>query len=181
MASSCASLKDRHYIKFEETKKIEAGKPIKNLVILGMGKLPTRFFLDKITNRLIYDLEKKGINARYYFLGNDFKSAKKQFDTLLLSNNCDAVMSFFQTDFAEIRQIVDDVSMFTPTVGYIHVKVISLRFNQGFNIRLYDRDNLMKSFWGSALNIDYDYNDPILYQTISKKMLTSLKKNNLCK
>ncbi len=73
-----------------------------------MGKLPTRFFLDNITNRLINDFRKKGITTTYYFLGNDKAKAKEQFDTLTLVNKCDAVMSFFETDFAEIRQVVDN-------------------------------------------------------------------------
>ncbi len=61
-----------------------------------------------------------------------------------------------------------------------HVKVKHLRFNRGFNSRLFEPGNLLKSFWGSALNIDYDYLDPNLYHTISDKMMASLQKNSLC-
>lgn len=177
---SCASMKNPHYIKFDETQLNQKRKPIKNLIIVGIGKLPTRFFLDKITNRLITDLEKKGIKTTYYFLGDDFAKAKKQFDTLTIVKDCDAVMSFFQTDSAEVRQVVDNLYMPAPTTFLVHAQIKHLRFNQGFNIKIYEPKNLMQSFWQSALNIDYDFNDPILYHTISNRIIKSLKKNNLC-
>ena len=178
--SSCLITKDRHYIRFKEAEQNQSKEPIKNLLIVGMGKLPTRFFLDQITNRLISDFKKKGIKATYFYLGNDLTIARKQFDTLTLGNNCDAVMSFFHTDYAEVREVEEDAYMFAAGQS-IYVKIKQLRYNQGFNIRLYEPQNLTKFFWGSSLNIDYEFTDPFLYQIISKRMFASLRKNNLCK
>ena len=178
--SSCASLVNPHYIKFEESKQNLAKKQIKNLIIVGMGKLPTRFFLDQITTKLMDDLKRKGINSTYYYLGNDVQKAKRQFDTLSVLNNYDAVMSFFQTDIAEIRGITDYYFLSSPMpLGYM--KVVQQRFSQGFNIGVYDPTNLTRSIWESALNIDYNIQDPILYYRISNKIMKSLKKNSLCK
>jgi len=153
---------------------------MKQLVILGMGKSPTRFFLDNISNRLITDLTKKGITVTYYFLGNDVEKAQAQFDTIMAVKNYDAVMSFFYTDYAEVRTITDHSYMFMPnTASLAMIKVKHLRFNQGFNIQLFKADDITTAYWSSALNIDYDFRDPILYTRISKKILTSLKKNNI--
>ena len=178
--SSCAKLVNPHYLKFEESKQNIAKKPIKNLIIVGMGKLPTRFFLDKITTKIMDDLKRKGVNSSYYYLGNDMQKAKQQFDTLSVLKNYDAVMSFFQTDFAEIRGVADYYLLSSPMpLGYM--KVVHSRFNQGFNIGVYEPSNLTRSIWESALNIDYDIKDPVLYYRISNKIIKSFKKNNLCK
>lgn len=177
--SSCASLENRPYIKFEEAKLAPSKPAIKHLAIIGMGISPTRFFLDKMTNELIDDLKKKGIQTTYYYLGNDVQKAKQQFEALLLANSCDAVMSIFQTDFAEIKYIKDNFFLFSQT-SYAHVTITHLRFNQGFNIKLYGSKDLTQPFWASALNINYDFHNPVLYRTISNKMIASLKKNEVC-
>jgi hypothetical protein len=177
MACSCASVKNPHYIIFEESKGNVAYKPIQHLLIVGAGKLPTRFFLDEMSNQLVKDLKQKGIAAQYYFLGSDSVTAKNKFSLLLSKNDSVPVMTFFETDFAFVRPIYDHYYVPAP-VALVVIKVKDVRYSQGFTLDLFVPSATPNIGWSSNLDINYNFRDPGLYTSISSQVLKSLKKNN---
>ncbi|CAN5245680.1 hypothetical protein BH11BAC5_BH11BAC5_08210 [soil metagenome] len=176
---SCASLKNPAYIQFEESPENHADKPIRSVLILGAGKLPTRYFLDEISQRLIIDLKKKGIAAQYLFLGSDSVAVKNQFAAIVAKRDSVPLMTFFEIDFADVRPIYDHYIL-PITAGVAFVRVKKVRYSQGFKIDLMIPTSAQGVAWQSTVDINYNFRLATLYSTISDRVIESWHKNNFC-
>ena len=98
---SCAGTKNKPYVVFEESKENQRQQPVSDVLMVGFGKLPTRYFLDQIAAKLTEVFGAKGVKVRYAFLGSDIKEAKTAFNTVTGDNRTATIMTFFDHIFVK--------------------------------------------------------------------------------
>ena len=87
------------------------------------------------------------------------------------------VMTFFETDFADVRPIYDHYYL-PSAVGILQVTTKDVRYSQGFKLNLLVPSTISTIGWSSNLEVNYNFRDPYLYHSISNQVLESLRKNN---
>ena len=167
---------------FKETKTDTIKRSFKKILIVGVGKTATRFFVDQVTKSLITKFKSIGVEVEYAFLGDDNAEANIQVKRLLAQNfnaliTFDPIDSLFQFSSNSLPPIqTTDPHLGVPTYqSPLHL----MSYEDAFNVNFYDLTNGKKVIWSSLLKITCLLDKKREYSEIAKILIASLKSSNI--
>jgi hypothetical protein len=180
LLTSCSQHKYLEKITLVETQQSQTKKSLKKILMVGAGSIESRFFLDKLANKIREDLKKEKVQLDYNYLG---KISKDSSINKIANNIYDAILVFNPIDTSAIKVNLEDtkIGYNVPSAGnaFVGIKVITrtIKYVQKFDISFYENNST--ALWAATLRVTIDYSKNKSYSIISKKIITQMKENNL--
>jgi hypothetical protein len=149
------------------------------LLILGVGSIGSRIFLDKLSGNLMKSFKEKNIVAQYLYLGKNITEAKEVFKNILIDNQTAILFllpsdtSFYSSETSTIVTI--------PNNQYSTLDLTSsstsIPFLQKFFFKLYSNEEKMKLVWTASVEVNCNLSSSKVSQKISKNIIANFISN----
>ena len=181
---------------FKETKNDTVQKDFKKVLIVGIGLIETRMFLDNLTTTVIKAFMSSKIEAEYHYLGKSVSEANIEIKQLL-NQNFNAVIVFspidslhdYKLSFGNSYDIYDpnypapqnQFNNYKLGVALSRTPIRAISYKDNFNIQLFDIQNQKKLIWSATLKVGFNLLKKSIYTEVSELIISSLKTNKVLK
>ena len=181
---------------FKVTKNDTVQKDFKRVLIVGIGLIETRMFLDNLSTKVIKALMADKIEAEYYHLGKSVSEANigikqllnQYFNAVLVFSPIDSLHNY-ELSFGPSYDFYDPPYPALPNqfnnnkLGVVIPRppIRSIKYEDNFNIQLYDIQNQKTLIWSATLKVDFNLVKASIYKEVSELIISSLKTNKVLK
>lgn len=161
---------------FVESNKIITHNPISNVLIVGVGSMPSRVFLSNLSKELISSLAKNKIQSAYTYVGQIPRLSHLDINKLVTGNyDSYLILNPIDTSFVDLKK---KVGFFVTPVGgryYASGDIIGRQYKEQFYVELYsgNKDKTEK-IWQGILKVDFDFVQPDRYRKIAKEIVDKI-------
>lgn len=172
-------------LSFQETKGDSINRSVDNILILGIGSVHSRIFLDKLSDKIVAGFAKHNVTSRYLYLGKTVKEAKEEFRSMQIKNY-HSILLFLPRDsaFFNIETIQQQYSTYDPVMGRtgpVYNSRTAIMYEQSFDVHFFVVKEDTTFIWAALMDISGEIDNRKLYSKISKKLLNSFKKHKYIK
>ena len=156
---------------FVESNKKIAGNPISNLLIVGVGSMPSRVFLSNLSKELISSFAKNKIQSSYTYLGQIPRLSHVDINKIVTENyDSYLILNPIDTSYADLKK---EVAFFaTPVVSG---DIIGRQYIEEFYVELYSSNkDKTEKIWQGILKVDFDFVQPARYKKIAKEIVDKI-------
>ncbi len=170
-------------ITLTETKKNIIQKKFNNILIIGAGSTATRLFLDNLTQDLIKELNRKNIEATYYYDGKLDRNTQINFKNFI-NEKYDAYIVFNLSDTSYVHKKNKSLPLNIPIssgggTAQINLNYSKLRYAEDFLIEFFEYSNSKVSLWEAVLKLNFDFSKEKFYHNITNMLVKNFKENKL--
>ena len=147
-----------------------------SLLILGVGAIGSRIFLDKLSDNLVKSFKEKNIVAQYQYLGKNIAEAKGVFKNILTDKQT-AILFLLPSDTSFYGSETSTTIINIPNTPYGNLDLASsstsFPFLQKFYFKLYSNEEKMKLVWTASVEVNCNLSSSKVPQKISKKIIAN--------
>ena len=140
----------------------------KKILVCGTGEAATRLFVEKLSDKLNSQFNRKSIETTYSYLGDREQIADSLLSGLRKEALYDGYLFFFQKDLQSSISKQSDKS-----------KNAMNNFNEILGVKLFDADVSGKEIWDANLKIHTDLTDEKFYTDVSAIIIKRLSENKI--
>lgn len=151
-----------------------------SLLILGVGSIGSRVFLDKLSDNLMKSFKEKNIIAQYQYLGKNITEAKGVFKNILTDNQT-AILFLLPSDTSFYGSETSTSVATISNTQYGNLDMTSSSTSspllQKFFFKLYSNEEKMKLVWTASVEVNCNLSSSKVPQKISKKIIANFISN----
>ena len=159
-----------------ETNKNASVKPIKKVLIVGVGSMPSRVFLSNLSKELSSSLAQNNIQSNYNYIGQiprlshvDINKIKNEnYDSYLILTPVD-------TSFTNLKK---DVGFYVVPLGNGYRAsgdLVGNQYKEKFYVDLYTNTNdSAQKIWQGILTVDFDFGLLEKYKKIAREIVDKM-------
>ena len=185
------------YVTFKETITDTTSKHFKKVLLVGIGPMETRVFLDNLTAKLITKFASQNVQAWFLYLGKSAEQANIElkkvldstYDALFIFSPIDS-LHYYNISFDYYPNDPFDLSKSSPpgqrsnstlgTATYV-TPIRTISYEDNFNIQLYNIHIQKTLIWEASLKVDFNLRKNSIYTEVSKAIISSLKTSRVLK
>lgn len=161
-----------------ETKRNASVKPITNVLIVGVGSMPSRVFLSNLSKELSNCLAKNKIQSTYNYKGQIPRLSNLDINKVVTENyDSYLILTPVDTSFTNLSK---SVGVFATPVGGGYVasgNIIGRQYKEAFYVDLYsNNNNSTEKIWQGILRVDFDFVEPERYRKIAREIVDKIVK-----
>lgn len=146
-----------------------SGQKLQRVLIMGGGSMPTRIFLEELSNELKKLLQTSDIQTETLIIDSYSKGDSINYDRF------DAFLVFNSTTTAKLN-----MTKLKFTLVFVDAAdSYGSRFVQTFQTTLYQKDEWLELVWEGNLKVDVDLTKRAQYKEAAKLIYTELRKKSI--
>ncbi|MFZ1527767.1 MAG: hypothetical protein WAT19_03390 [Ferruginibacter sp.] len=171
----CASVKNPESIQYKNIKSSAEGPHTDTILIAGRGEMPSRLFLDKLSDALSAQLKMKKVFCQYSYLGADAKELYAKLETLVQTTHCNVLLLINETNSPSVQTHSQDYQL----GGGLRARENVLRYYQSFTIFAMLPSKCQDTLWESELQVSIDFRKDIYYETIAASIIKTMQESKM--
>ena len=149
------------------------------VLVVGAGSMPSRFFLENLSEEIMKLFKQHKIEADFTYLGKIPRRSHVDVNKLVTSKyNAYLIFHSMDTSYSNTHK---DVAIVAATIpgGFASGSVIGNQYKEDFYAEFYTNVDSLNRVWQGELKVDFDFAKTTRYETIAKDLFEKLLKNGL--